>query len=42
MREAAQSNGLIKGHAYTVVDMTEFESNGKTVRLLRVRNPWGI
>jgi calpain, invertebrate len=32
---------LIKGHAYTVVDMTEFESNGKIVRLLKCRNPWG-
>lgn len=41
VREAVQSNGLIKGHAYTIVDMTEFETNGTLVRLLQLRNPWG-
>ena len=33
--------GLPDGHAYSVNKVVQFKLNGKMVRLLRVRNPWG-
>ena len=33
--------GLIGGHAYSVNKVVQFRNQGKMVRLLRVRNPWG-
>jgi len=39
--EKNMGNGIITGHAYTVVDLRKFEHNGKIVRLIRLRNPWG-
>ena len=41
LREARLSNGLVMGHAYTVTKIALLEINGKEVRLVRVRNPWG-
>ncbi|KAL1853962.1 hypothetical protein Daus18300_011629 [Diaporthe australafricana] len=36
-------NGLTSQHAYTVLDAVEKEDeNGKNVRLVRIRNPWGV
>ncbi|CAF1014270.1 unnamed protein product [Brachionus calyciflorus] len=34
-------NGLVKGHAYTISKIALIEQNGKDVRLIRLRNPWG-
>ena len=34
-------NGLIGGHAYTVTGASLVKVRGKSVRLVRVRNPWG-
>ncbi len=33
--------GVAGEHGYTVLDAIEMEYNGKTVKMLRVRNPWG-
>lgn len=33
--------GLVHGHAYTVISVDEVEHEGKTVRLVRLRNPYG-
>ena len=34
--------GLITNHSYTVIDTGELtEPNGKKIRLLKIRNPWG-
>ncbi|XP_038074057.1 calpain-B-like isoform X3 [Patiria miniata] len=43
--EAKLSNGLIKGHAYTITDVRRVPIPGygssKPIRLIRIRNPWG-
>jgi hypothetical protein len=36
-----QRNGLVKGHAYALVGVDTVEVDGKTVELIRLRNPWG-
>lgn len=39
--EAICSNGLVKGHAYTITKLVYFELKGKSCKLVRIRNPWG-
>jgi len=34
-------NGIIPGHAYTLINAFEFTHEGKNVRLVQIRNPWG-
>jgi calpain len=41
VREAKLANGLVKGHAYTITKLVNFDSNGRETKLLRIRNPWG-
>ncbi|CAF0859466.1 unnamed protein product [Brachionus calyciflorus] len=41
VREAKLSNGLVRGHAYTITKVATVECNGRCVQLLRIRNPWG-
>ena len=33
--------GIISGHAYSLIDIHEFEHEGETVRICKMRNPWG-
>ena len=33
--------GVACSHAYTVISCGEFQNGGETVRLIKVRNPWG-
>jgi hypothetical protein len=33
--------GLVPGHAYTCIGAKAVNYNGKNIRLLRIRNPWG-
>lgn len=33
--------GIISGHAYSLISIHEFAHEGKQVRLLKLRNPWG-
>ena len=40
-REEIHETGLASGHAYSVTKVVEFEAEGKTIQLVRVRNPWG-
>ena len=35
------NDGLIGGHAYSLISVVEFEHEGQQVRLLKMRNPWG-
>ncbi|KAG6356919.1 hypothetical protein INS49_014794 [Diaporthe citri] len=36
-------NGLTSQHAYTVLEAVEHQDeNGKSVRFVRIRNPWGV
>ncbi|XP_070775902.1 calpain-1 catalytic subunit-like [Enoplosus armatus] len=34
-------NGLVKGHAYTITGVKQTMSQGKSVNLVRLWNPWG-
>ena len=36
-----EENGLVPGHAYTVVKVQEFKTSYGNVRLVNIRNPWG-
>ena len=33
--------GLVEGHAYTIISAKSAIHDGKKIRLLRIRNPWG-
>ena len=39
------SNGLIKGHAYTITKVIDVEKNSRfkdeKIKLIQIRNPWG-
>eukprot|EP00347_Sterkiella_histriomuscorum_P024013 403332608 len=38
-----QSVGLVDAHAYSLISTHEVQDNaGKTIRLLKIRNPWGF
>uniref|UniRef100_A0A674PS10 Calpain-3 n=1 Tax=Takifugu rubripes TaxID=31033 RepID=A0A674PS10_TAKRU len=39
--ETRTEQGLVKGHAYSIIGLTEVANKAK-VRLIRLRNPWGI
>ena len=34
-------DGIVQGHAYSLIGVHEFEAHGKLQRLLKIRNPWG-
>ncbi len=40
VKEARLSNGLVKGHAYTITKIVIIDYMFKTEKLLRIRNPW--
>ena len=39
--EERTSEGVISGHAYSIISVHEFNLNGENVKLLKLRNPWG-
>ena len=39
--EFNQSNGLVKGHAYSLLYLEDIETSNGNVTLMRIRNPWG-
>lgn len=39
--EARCANGLVLGHAYSVLSGHSVQTNNGIVRLIRLRNPWG-
>jgi len=39
--EAKLVTGLVKGHAYSITGVEQVQSKGKSVALVRIRNPWG-
>ncbi len=39
--EEIEKYGLISGHSFTVINFTQGYLNGKLIRLIRLRNPWG-
>jgi hypothetical protein len=37
-----KGSGIVSGHAYTLLGAYDIEDkNGKKVRLVKMRNPWG-
>ena len=39
--EEKNEDGVVSGHAYSLLAILEFKHDGQDVRLLRLRNPWG-
>ncbi|XP_037545941.1 calpain-9 [Nematolebias whitei] len=39
--EARTTTGLVKGHAYSITGLEEVKFRGQTIKLVRIRNPWG-
>ena len=39
--ENRNDEGVISGHAYSLISIHEFMSKGKEIKLLKLRNPWG-
>ena len=39
--ENQNADGVISGHAYSLISIHEFKHQGKEVKLLKLRNPWG-
>lgn len=41
-RESEDTNGLVKNHQYSLLGCADvINRQGQSVKLLRVRNPWG-
>ncbi|XP_025049173.1 calpain-12-like [Alligator sinensis] len=40
-REQKTLEGLVKGHAYSVIGTYQLDLGGRQVKLVRLRNPWG-
>lgn len=34
-------DGIVLGHAYSVISVFEFQAYGQNVQLMKMRNPWG-
>lgn len=39
--DTASELGIVYGHAYSLLAGYEVQSQGKTVKLVKIRNPWG-
>jgi hypothetical protein len=39
--EVENAEGVISGHAYSLIEIHEIEKDGEEVRILKLRNPWG-
>merc|ERR1719231_144713 len=39
--EAIAADGIVKGHAYSLISVDRYHADGQEFRLLRIRNPWG-
>jgi len=39
--EAVDSQGIVAGHAYSLISQHDVMDNGRPVSLFKLRNPWG-
>jgi len=39
--EAIANDGIVKGHAYSLISIDEYNADGQIFRMVRLRNPWG-
>jgi calpain-15 len=39
--EDIRLDGIVKGHAYSMIQVKELQADGETMKMLQLRNPWG-
>merc|ERR1719265_776500 len=39
--EAIASDGIVKGHAYSLIAVDEYQADGQNWQVVQIRNPWG-
>lgn len=39
--ESVDESGIVRGHAFSILSVHEFDNQGQTEKLLQLRNPWG-
>eukprot|EP00928_Gymnodinium_smaydae_P027844 TRINITY_DN213_c0_g2_i1.p1 TRINITY_DN213_c0_g2~~TRINITY_DN213_c0_g2_i1.p1 ORF type:complete len:489 (+),score=117.27 TRINITY_DN213_c0_g2_i1:62-1528(+) len=39
--EAIAADGIVKGHAYSLVSADRYQADGRIWRIVQIRNPWG-
>ncbi len=37
----SSTNGISNGHAYSILDAKEYKDSSKSIKLMKLRNPWG-
>ncbi len=40
-KEERLSNGLVRGHAFSITNIAEINTQGISTRIIRCKNPWG-
>ena len=41
-KEQDTGMGIMSGHAYSILEGHQINHNGRTIKLIKIRNPWGL